>query len=103
MNRLKGLCFMKKGLFVILTVMSLALISCSANVSTLSDQDIARIDTQETYADAPFSLVVYFHSLEEIYEFAEVVVDCTVTDSQSVLLDGFPQTHSTVEVHEVLK
>lgn len=94
---------MKKGLLIACMILSLMLVSCSNGPSVLSEQDIARIDTQETYADAPFSLVVHFHSLEEIYEYAEIVVDCTVTESQSVLLDSFPQTHSTVEVHEVLK
>ena len=93
---------MKKIITLGLAVFFLLVASCSQNVG-LSEEEIAVINEEETYDDLSGTLAIVFTSMKELYENADLVVEGTVTGTETVMLYGFPQTHSTFSIESVLK
>lgn len=90
---------MKKLAVLLLGVLLLALCACSDPAAV----DIERIDKEETYPDGTFSLTHEFDSVDEIYDYSQLVVECEVISTEVVMLDGFPQTWSEVSVIQTIK
>ena len=89
---------MKKGIlfFVALIYISM-LVGCSPSASV----DIAKIDREETYPEAPGQLNTEYEDVQTIAADAAVIVEISVDDQKVVMLDGYPQTHTIVNVHQV--
>ena len=86
--------------------MLFALSSCGGQVDSTGSIDadeIERINTEETYPSIPATLAVTYHDVESITNDADIIVKGTVTGQEVVPLDGFPQTHTTMDVTSVLK
>lgn len=90
-----------KRLAVLLLSLTLLLASCSAGKP--STAELSRIDAEETYPNGMYSLVVTYDSLEELYASSVAVVSCRVSAGDVVDLDGIPQTHSTLQIDQVIK
>ena len=69
----------------------------------LTKRQIKQINAEETYPSSMASLVQIFHSVEELYEDAELAVEVIVQGTEVILLDDLPQTLSTVRVVTALK
>ena len=91
---------MKK--FLLLFIALALLTSCSNTSGSLTYDEIKRINEEETYPNALFSLVSVYEDMEELSASASAIISCHVTSSTVVDLDGLPQTHSTVQVDQVL-
>lgn len=90
---------MKKYLLMLLSLICIfAMTACSGR-----EPDLILLNDEEIYPSGPASLAVIFNSIEEISDYSALIVDCNVESSEVVMVDGFPQTHSTVTVHSVLK
>ena len=64
---------------------------------------IDMIDQEETYPEAPGQLEVTYTSISEITSDATDIVKVSVVETVVELLEGFPQTHTYVQVSEVYK
>lgn len=64
---------------------------------------ISILDKVETYPAAPGELEVVYENFEDIVYDAEVIVNISVRNQKVELLDGYPQTHTFVNVQEVYK
>lgn len=82
--------------------MILVLASCGSKSETFIDP-ISAIDAEETYPSIPASLAVTYNSVDEIVSDADIVVKVSVGEQNVELLDGYPQSHTMVEVLKVLK
>lgn len=86
--------------------MLFALSSCggqAGSTGSVNADKIERIDNEETYPNIPATLAVTYHDVESIVDDADIVIKGTVTEQDEVLLDGFPQTHTMMDVTSVLK
>lgn len=86
--------------------MLFSLTSCGGQPSStgsVNADEIERINTEETYPSIPATLAVTYHDVESIIDDADIVIKGTVTEQDEVLLDGFPQTHTMMDVASVLK
>jgi len=87
-------------LLVLFLIVSLS--ACSANSNDI-ENIISKIDLEETYPSSPASLAVVYENIDEMLKDADAVVKGSVVDQEVVMLDGFPQTHTMIEVSHVLK
>lgn len=85
-------------LSVLLTLLLLA--GCAAG--GLSARTMDAIDQEETYPDGPYELAAVYHSVEELYEAAHLVLVGHVTEQTCTDPDGFPQTTSRLKVEQVV-
>ena len=92
-----------KKVFITFLFATLLLAAACSNKTVVEAVDIAAIDAEETYLEGSGTLEQVFSSLEELYKTADLVVDGTVSDGKTVMLAGFPQTHSVISVRSVLK
>lgn len=90
---------MKKYLLAVLSLVCIiTMAACSSR-----EPDLIALNEEEIYPSGPASLAVIFNSIEEISDYSALIVDCNVESSEVVMVDGFPQTHSTVTINSVLK
>lgn len=74
-----------------------------ASVSESLEDKISAIDEEETYPPVPATLAVVYNNVDEIVADADVIVKAAVKEQSVEMLDGYPQTHTIVEVLNVLK
>jgi hypothetical protein len=86
------------SVFVLFAVLGTIMLSGCAK-----KPDIAAIDAEETYPESPVALEIIFTQLDNMIAYADSIAEVEVTDSDVILLDGFPQTHSTASVLTVMK
>lgn len=85
-------------------LMTFILITAILTGCTTPDNSlIEQIDQEETYPEVPVELDKIYTDLEEIADDASLIVKVSVVDQTEELLDGYPQTHTTVEVLESYK
>ena len=93
---------MKKYLTLLLAILLLfAVVSCGG--SKLSESELKKLAEEEIYPDFPGSLAVFYDSMEQLEQDAVTVVHVEIMEQEVILLDGFPQTHSTTKIKAVLK
>ena len=83
--------------FVLFAVLGIIFSGC------IEKPDIAAIAAEETYPESPVALETIFTQLDDMIAYADSIAEVEVTDSDVILLDGFPQTHSAASVLTVLK
>ena len=64
---------------------------------------ITEIDLEETYPEVPAALEVVYNDVLSIIGDAEVVMKGDAIKQEVISLDGYPQTHTTMDVTTVLK
>ena len=91
--------------FSVLPIFMLVILVCATACSSKSEQLdwIQQIDAEETYPEVPGSLAVVYENIADIMEDASVIAKCSVIEQSVVMLDGYPQTHTTVNVKNVIK
>ena len=92
--------------FFMVTCMLFLLVGCGAKSESEAgnpENSISAIDAEETYPATPASLAVTYNSVEEIVFDADVIARVSIGEQTVELLDGYPQTHTLVEVSNVLK
>lgn len=67
-----------------------------------SGVDISKIESDETYPEGPGSLDTVYTNFEELAKASSLIAEVEIQDTYVVLLDGFPQTHSTTKVLDIL-
>ena len=82
--------------------MIISLAACTTEGTSETDR-VAAIDLEETYASSPATLAVVYTSIDEMLADADIVVKGSVINQEIVMLDGFPQTHTVINVSTVLK
>ena len=96
---------MRKETAFLLTIVVLLFVFCAITgcSSDIAENDIKRIDKEETYPEAPGQLEVKYSSISEIVGDATDIVKVSILEQTVEMLDGYPQTHTTVQVHETYK
>jgi hypothetical protein len=90
------------SLFVlIISLIATCLVAGCGN--TTSASTIAQIDKEETYPESPGQLEVTYSSISEIIADATCIAKVSVLDQSVETLDGYPQTHTTVQILESYK
>lgn len=69
----------------------------------ISEERIRAIDREETYGEVPGELAAIYESLDQLKEEATVIARVNPISHEVVNLEGFPMTHTTVEIDEVMK
>lgn len=71
----------------------------------LTDEKLSveQIDEEETYPEAPGQLDVTYTDISQIINDAGYIVEVSIAGQSVEMLDGFPQTHTTVNIINVLK
>ncbi len=92
----------------LLLVALLGLVSCTRQTlaeagPTLSDAQIARLDAEELYPDAPITLETIYNSLAEIREDADAILEVKVSSPELVFRNSDIWTNTEVEIQTVLK
>lgn len=92
---------MKRTRSILSVLLTLLLLSGCAS-GGLSARKVDTIDREETYPDGPYELAAVYHSLEELYEAADLVLVGEVAEQTCTDPDGFPQTVSRLKVEQVV-
>lgn len=93
---------MKHMRIICLVVLFVALLGgCGAKQEM--ETDIEKINLEETYPQAPGQLETVYTDISDILDDAEAVVEISVVNSHVEMLDGYPQTHTEVEITNVYK
>lgn len=87
---------------IMILCMTLSLAACTTDSTSEVDR-VAAIDLEETYASSPATLAVVYNNLNDMLSDADIVVKGSVVEQEVVMLDGFPQTHTSINVTTVLK
>lgn len=69
----------------------------------LTEEEIERIDQEQTYPEAPGQLETVYSEMPQLIEDATHIVEVEVLEQSIVYLDGFPQTHTIVQIVESYK
>lgn len=94
---------MKKILACIMFFCLILSISACETANNSVEDRIAAIDLEETYASSPATLAVVYNNINEMLADADIVVKGNVIGQEVISLDGFPQTHTMINVTSVLK
>ncbi len=86
-------------MFILISMM-FATVGCRNKFST---DFISKIDKEETYMEAPGQLEVTYKDISEIIDDAEYIVMASVIEQSIEMLDGYPQTHTRVQIRDVYK
>lgn len=91
--------------FSVLPIFMLVILVCITACGSKTEQInwIEQIDAEETYPEVPGCLAVVYEDITDIMEDASVIAKCSVIEQEVVILDGYPQTHTTVNVENVMK
>ncbi|MCD8143926.1 MAG: hypothetical protein LUD79_01065 [Oscillospiraceae bacterium] len=89
---------MKHRVMIVPLICLTMLLGACSRTSEMTDEKIDQINQEETYASGMTSLAVIVDSMDELYEMAEAIADVQVLSTETVDVDGFPQTVSTVKV-----
>ena len=87
-----------RGIITPLICLALLLCACGSNATSVNADRIDEINQEETYASGITSLSVIVDSISDLYELAEVIADVQVLSTETIDVDGFPQTVSTAEI-----
>ncbi len=89
---------MKHRVIIVPLICLMMLLCACGRTSEMTDEKIDQINQEETYTSGMTSLAVIVDSMDELYEMAEAIADVQVLSTETVDVDGFPQTVSTVKV-----
>lgn len=69
----------------------------------LTEEEIERIDKEETYPEAPGQLETVYGEMSQLVDDATHIAEVEIMEQSIVYLDGFPQTHTIVQIVESYK
>jgi hypothetical protein len=87
------------SLLPMLVLIAAVMCSCSGGAAA----NVAQIDREETYPEAPVSPEKIYATFEEMKADAPLIAEVEITGTEAVMLDGFPQTYSTAKILTALK
>ena len=93
----------RKTIRLIVSLSVFAMLLCLGCGNAGIQEKVAKIDKEETYLEAPGELSVVYTDIEQIKADATDIVKVSVTETRVELLEGFPQTHTFLEIQETLK
>ena len=94
---------MKHMRAICLMILAIALLSGCGGTTQETEPDIEKINLEETYPEAPGQLETVYIDISDMLDDAEDVVEISVVSSHVEMLDGYPQTHTEVEITNVYK